>query len=107
MLANISPLHRKINGFADIVKLLQRKNRMVEVGYFAAVFLQSRIRKLLAKLRVRRIMLRRFEFVPATKKKAQFFIDTKRSHKWTRLPYFLKNEPPGSPRTINRFITIF
>lgn len=102
MLANLSSQQKLSQDFSDIIKLIQRKNRMVEIGQFAAVFLQSHIRKLLAKLRVYRLLLQRFEYVPSTRKKKEFFVDTLKRHKWTRLPHLLKNEPPGSPRTINR-----
>ncbi len=90
--------------FSEIIKILSRKNRMKEVGYFAIIFLQSRIRKYLAKRRVRHILLRRFEQVPSTRRKAEFYVDNLRLHKWTRLPHLLKHESPASPRTIERRI---
>lgn len=117
-------------------------------GNFAAIFIQSHVRKLLAKLRVRKLVLLRFEYIndlstfdsyrdfyikksliPVandsnydtvnTKQyieptvslidthsqgndKYFFFYDTKTKKRWERYPLILKNEAPGTPRTINR-----
>lgn len=117
-------------------------------GNFAAIFIQSHIRKFLARVRVRRIILKRFEYIDElssfdsyrdfyikkslipvadnssyngvnmkqyvaptvslvslssdTKEKYFYFYDTKTSKRWERYPLILKNEPPGTPRTINR-----
>lgn len=88
--------------FDEVVKVLERRNRITEVGHFAAIFLQSRIRKYLAKRYVRRMMLQRFEYVPATRWKEAFYIDTYWSRKKERTPRFLRNELPATPRTIGR-----
>eukprot|EP01034_Spumella_vulgaris_P024589 gene24589-30955_t len=49
-------------------------------------------------------MLKRFELVPPTRTKPAFYVDNLKSHKWTRVPGLLRNEPPGSPRTMDRRI---
>jgi hypothetical protein len=88
--------------FKELVRILERRNRIHEVGHFAAVFLQSRIRKYLAKRYVRRVALRRFEYVPATRRKEAFFVDSKWNRKWNRTPKLLMDETPATPRTVER-----
>ena len=61
-----------------------------------------RIRSFLAKLRVKKMMLFRFEYVSATKRKGEYFVDTQKQHKWERYPHITGNEAPASPRTITR-----
>lgn len=88
--------------FENLTKLLERKNRIRDVGYLAALYLQSRIRKYLTKRRVRLTLLQRFEYVPATKYKGEFFVDTVKLKKMNRYPRLLRDERPGTPRTIQR-----
>ena len=88
--------------FDEVVKVLERRNRIQEVGHFAAIFLQARIRKYLAKRYVRRMVLQRFEYVPATRRKPAFYIDTYWSRKRDYTPRFLLQETPATPRTIGR-----
>lgn len=90
--------------FDEVVKVLERRNRIQEVGHFAAVYLQSRIRKYLAKRYVRRLVLQRFEYVPATRKKEAFYIDNYWKRKWMRTPRMLQQEVPATPRTMGRRI---
>jgi hypothetical protein len=90
--------------FDEIVKILNRRNRIQEVGHFAALFLQTRIRKYLAKRYVRRLMLKRFEYVPATRRKDAFYVDNHWMRKWIRTPRYLQNEIPATPRTLGRRI---
>ena len=88
--------------FDEIVKILERRNRIQEVGHFAAIYLQSRIRKYLAKRLVRRLILQRFEYVPATRRKEAFYVDNYWMRKWNRTPRYLQNEAPATPRTVGR-----
>ncbi|RYG99067.1 hypothetical protein EON65_50690 [archaeon] len=88
--------------FETLIKLLERKNRIRDIGYLAALYLQARIRKYLTKRKVRLMLLQRFEYVPATKYKGEFFVDTMKLKKMNRYPRLLRDERPGSPRTIQR-----
>lgn len=90
--------------FEEVVKVLERRNRIQEVGHFAAIFLQSRIRKYLAKRYVRRLVLQRFEYVPATRRKEAFYIDNFWKRKWMRTPRMLIQVQPATPRTMSRRI---
>lgn len=42
LIVSLTNKEREFINFDDIIKLLLRKNRLIEVGYFAAVYLQSR-----------------------------------------------------------------
>ena len=42
LIISLTDKEREFIDFHDIVKLLIRKNRLIEVGYFAAIYLQSR-----------------------------------------------------------------
>lgn len=88
--------------YREAYRLLQRKKRVKEVGNFAALFLQSRIRKVITKRKLRKLLLQRFEYVPPTRKKDAFFVDTKKNRKWQSLPAIMHDEAPGTPRTISR-----
>ena len=90
--------------FDEVIKVLNRRNRIQEVGHFAAIYLQTRIRKYLAQRYVRRIMLERFEYVPATRRKEAFYVDNYWMRKWNRTPKYLQNENPATPRTLSRRI---
>lgn len=91
--------------FDDMFRMLERRNRMYEVGHFAAVFLQSRIRKFLTKCSIRRMLLRRFEMVPPTKRQDMYFYDQVKQRKWNQYPHLIADEAPGTPRTIERRLT--
>ena len=86
----------------EIMKLIQRRQRIKEVGEAAAIFLQSVIRKYICMLNTRRKLLRRFTYVPPTKKKQEFFVDEEKLQKWTRYPHLVSKERPATPKTIQR-----
>lgn len=85
-----------------LVHILRRRKNIMEVGQYAATFLQCRIRKFLCRQRVRRFLLKRFEFVPAERYRGEFYIDKHTSRKWMRQPQMLHGERPGTPRAITR-----
>ena len=95
-------LHKNKVDFNKAGRVISRRNRIYEVGHFAALFLQARIRKFLTRMRLRRILLERFEMVAATKMKEAFFYDTWKGKKLYQLPAVLKNERPATPNTIRR-----
>ncbi len=84
-------------------KLLLRRQRLLEVGYFAIVFLQSRIRKFIAKRKVRKMLMLRFQKVEP-KNKEMYYYDSKLGRRLQMLPRMIRNERPGSPTTIERRI---
>lgn len=89
--------------FDEMMKILRRNQRVNEVGHMAATFLQSHVRRYLAKQRVRSMVLKRFEFIPPTKYSSQeFYYDTTRLRKWNHKPRLIKDERPGTPSTIQR-----
>lgn len=88
--------------FSELSKLLDRRKRMKQIGHFAATFLQTRIRKLCAYKATRRMILSRFELVPASRTRAEFYLDQITNKRWPKLPQMLRNERPGSPRTFKR-----
>lgn len=90
----------------SVSKILTRRRRILEVGKYAATFLQARIRKWCSQRRTRHMLLRRFELVPAnpTLKRGSFFVDQKMGRKCNQLPQIIQNERPNTPRTINRRI---
>ena len=90
--------------FDEMIKVLQRRNRIYEVGHFAAIFIQSHVRRFIAQKRMRKYLLLRFEYVTATNRKAEFFFDREKQRQLGRYPKFLtnRNERPATPRTISR-----
>jgi len=94
--------------FSELGKLLARRNRMREVGLDAVVFLQSRIRTFLAKCRVRRMLLRRIEYVEAGRTRPAYWYDKKKLRKLHRPPALLCRlqdsvlTQPVTPRTVER-----
>ena len=86
---------------AEIMKTLQRRKRILEVGHYAALFIQARVRKMCARKRVRNYVMRRFEFVPPTKVKKEFIID-KETHAITEQPYLIDDVQMNTPRTMSR-----
>ena len=87
---------------SKIANILSLRNRIAEVGHFAALFLQCRIRKYCCRLRIRRYMLRRFEFVPATRRIPDSYFDSALGKRIYNKPVLLKNERASSPRTVQR-----
>jgi hypothetical protein len=94
--------------FSELGKLIARRNRMREVGLDAVVFLQSRIRTFLAKCKVRRLLLRRIEYVEAGRTKPAYWYDKKKLRKLYRPPALLCRlqdsvlTQPVTPRTVER-----
>jgi len=94
--------------FLELGKLLARRNRMREVGLDAVVFLQSRIRTFLSKCKVRRMLLRRIEFVEAGRTRPSYWYDKKKLRKLNRPPSLLLRlqdsvlTQPVTPRTVER-----
>ena len=89
---------------SSLSKILTRRRRILEVGKYAATFLQARIRKWCSLRRTRHALLRRFEFVQDARR-GNFFVDPKGGNrKWQQLPSIISNERPNTPRTINRRI---
>ena len=84
-------------------KILLRRQRLLEVGYFAIVFLQSRIRKFIAKRKVRKMLMLRFQKVEP-KYKEMYYYDSKLGRRLQNLPRMIRSERPGSPTTIERRI---
>lgn len=91
-----------------MTKVLNRRRRILEVGIYAAVYLQSRIRKWCTRRRVRHMLLRRFEYIPPEtgkfgRPKREFFVDTMHgSQQWPTYPRIIASERPNTPRTIAR-----
>jgi hypothetical protein len=86
---------------AEIMKTLQRRKRILEVGHYAALFIQSRLRKMSARKRVRNYAMRRFEYVPPTKVKKEFIID-KETRAIAEQPYLIDDVQMNTPRTMSR-----
>lgn len=96
-----SPLKNK-SSFHLLINLLKRRRRIMEIGYYAAQFVQCRIRKHVCKKFLRRLWLKRFEYIPANSFRGDFFLDTMYHRKCKKYPFLLKNERPNTPRTIGR-----
>ena len=96
--------------FGLLRKLLARRRCILEVGFYAVVFLQARIRKWCARRRVRHMLMLRFEYVPPPevqdpnrKPKRAFFVDTKNTGQIRNvLPSLISDIRPNTPRTIAR-----
>ena len=86
----------------NIKKLLEKRRRVMEIGYYAAIFLQRIIRGYCSRRKFRRMMLMRFEYVYS--RKGEYYIDKNDNTKWSKVPYFFRYENPGTPRTIQRRI---
>jgi hypothetical protein len=86
----------------EMRNLLALRNRISEIGNFAALYLQSRIRKHCCKRRMRRYLLRRFEFTPGEGFRSDSFFDSARGRRIYKTPVLLKNERANTPRTIQR-----
>jgi hypothetical protein len=90
--------------FDEMIKILHRNKRINEIGNLAATFIQSYIRRYLAKIKTRERLLRRFEYVPPSKTQDDYYYDKKTLRKWYRCPLLIASERPGTPRTIDRRI---
>jgi hypothetical protein len=91
---------------ADLRSRLARKQRVQEVGEYAAIYLQARVRQLIAYRQTRRNILLRFELVQGFAGRSDFFVDKETRKKFSRnplrYPLFMHGERPSSPRTIGR-----
>lgn len=83
-----------------LLKLLERRKRIIEIGVYAATLIQKTVRSYCCRRRVIRFMLKRFELVYS--KKGDYYTDKQRDRILRRRPYLLKSERPGSPRTVQR-----
>ncbi len=79
--------------FDDMIKVLQRRNRIYEVGYFAIIMIQRQVRRFLTLKRVRKYLLTRFEFIPPTKLKKATYYDSERLRRCDRYPKLLLSMP--------------
>jgi hypothetical protein len=83
-------------------KILEKRMRIIEVGEFAAIYIQSKIRSVLCRMRVKAHMLQRFHFYHPAAKRGSYYLDKKDGQKWIHAPVFIRHERPASPRTISR-----
>jgi hypothetical protein len=89
--------------FAECARLFERRKRITQIGTFAAIFIQSRLRKFLCRRRIRVELLCRFEYIRGrTDRERDIFVDTLMYKNRRRLPLILGDEKPGTPRTIER-----
>lgn len=86
-----------------LLKLLQRRKRIIEIGIYAATMIQKTVRSYCCRRRLIRFALKRFELVYS--KKGDYYNDKLRGRTLRRRPHILKFERPGSPRTILRRLT--
>jgi hypothetical protein len=82
---------------------LVRRRRIQEVGQYAAVFLQSRIRKMVGRRWVRRVMMQRFEKYHSVDGTSEMLVDVRKGVV-DRLPIIIEDIPIKSPRTMGRRI---
>lgn len=88
-----------------LLQLLEKRNRILEVGNYAATFIQCRIRGLCCRKRLTSFLLRRFEYHEENIRKGPYFLDKMTGNRFYSTPYLISHERPGSPRTIQRRIT--
>jgi len=89
--------------FGLLKRLLALRARIVEIGNYAATFIQCRVRKFLLRRRVRRFMVTRFTWDPATRMRPHdTYVDTQTGKRYQQKPILLRNERPASPRAIQR-----
>lgn len=91
----------KLNYF-ELTKILEKRKRIQEIGQYAVIFLQSRIRKLFSYKHIKRVLLKRFEYIPANKFRSDFFLDSETHRKWHRYPRIIRSERPITPNTLKR-----
>jgi hypothetical protein len=90
--------------FQDLNANLMKRNRILEVGDYAATFLQCRIRGFCCRKRITTFMLRRFEYHEESARRGAYFLDKNTGNRFYSTPYLISHEKPGSPRTIQRRI---
>ena len=77
----------------DMENLISYRERIAAVGNYAALFLQSRIRRYLCWRRVRKYMLLRFEFTPSNRKvPMDSYFDSTNGRRLYTTPIFLRKE---------------
>jgi hypothetical protein len=91
--------------FQDLNENLLKRNRIMEVGNYAATFLQCRIRGFCCRKRITTFLLRRFEYHEESARRGAYFLDKNTGNRFYSTPYLISHEKPGSPRTIQRRIT--
>lgn len=79
--------------FQDMIKVLQRRNRIYEVGYFAILMIQRQVRRFLTLKRMRKYLLTRFEYIPPTNVKKASYYDRERLRRCDRYPKLLLSMP--------------
>jgi hypothetical protein len=89
----------------NLTKNLMKRNRILEVGQYAATFIQCRIRGLCCRKRITSFLLRRFEYHEESVRRGAYFLDKQNGNRFYSTPYLISHERPGSPRTIQRRIT--
>ncbi len=87
----------------DIRAVLTRRRRVQEVGDFAAVFIQSRIRKMIDRRMVRRKLMVRFEKVLSMDGETEITVDNYKSQQVVdAVPRMIEDVNMKSPRTMGR-----
>jgi hypothetical protein len=99
---NLPEVTASVVNFTNLNRQLERRLRIQEIGEHASVYLQARIRKLIACKRLRRDVLRRLEYIPASRTRGAFFLDSETNHPWYRWPRMCSNDRPASPSTMSR-----
>jgi hypothetical protein len=88
--------------FEKTLGVLARRKRIIEVGHYAATFIQTRVRRYCAKRKTRKALLERFEYVAPQGKKEAYYIDRLQMKKRSSYPRLIAGERPASPSTIQR-----
>lgn len=91
----------------NLSKNLTKRNRILEVGDYAATYIQCRIRGLCCRKRITSFLLRRFEYHEESARRGPYFLDKHNGNRFYSTPYLIRHERPGSPRTIQRRITFY
>ena len=94
---------QKVLDMDDIRAVLTRRRRVQEVGDYAAVFIQSRIRKMVDRRMVRRKLMIRFEKVLSVDGETEIIVDNYKSQQVVDdVPRMIKDVNMKSPRTMGR-----
>jgi hypothetical protein len=92
----------RVVNFQDMSRALERRLRIQEIGEQTCIYLQARLRKFIACKQTRRDVLRRLEYIPASRTRGAFFLDSETNHPWYRWPRMCSNDRPASPATMGR-----
>lgn len=90
--------------FTRMIRIIERRIRINDVGHIAATYIQARVRRYITQIKVRHMLLMRFEYIPESKIRGEIFYDSLKQRKWQRFPHLLANDRPATPRTIRRRI---